>query len=183
MNISRSFSTLIIGVHIALLSACASNIPLDEPAPSSSSTSTQGNTPGSGATSAGVGSVARVDTTQNSANTTAKTPPVQRSIYFDYDSFVIKDEYKNVLESNTRFINNNKTLRVVIEGNTDERGGREYNLALGQKRAEAVKRAMTLLGVPENQIEAISFGKEKPKAMGSNEAAWAENRRSDINYR
>ena len=183
MNISRSFSTLIIAAHIALLSACASNIPLDEPAPPSSSASTQGNTPGSGATSTGVGSVARVDTTQNSANTTAKTPPVQRSIYFDYDSFVIKDEYKNVLESNTRFINNNKTLRVVIEGNTDERGGREYNLALGQKRAEAVKRAMTLLGVPENQIEAISFGKEKPKAMGSNEAAWAENRRSDINYR
>lgn len=183
MNISRTFSILTIAANIALLSACASNIPLDEPARPSSSASNEGTSPAPGATTTGVGSVASVDTTQNSANAAVKTPPMQRSIYFDYDSFVIKEEYKNVLESNTRFINNNKNVRVVIEGNTDERGGREYNLALGQKRAEAVKRAMTLLGVAETQIEAISFGKEKPKAIGSNEAAWAENRRSDINYR
>ena len=78
--------------------------------------------------------------------------------------------------------NANKARQIVIQGNTDERGGREYNLALGQKRAEAVRSAMSLLGVPESQMEAVSFGKEKPKALGSDEAAWAENRRADIAY-
>jgi peptidoglycan-associated lipoprotein len=106
----------------------------------------------------------------------------KRSIYFDLDSYTVKDEFKPVLEAHARYLNSNKTRQIVIQGNTDERGGREYNLALGQKRAEAVRRAMTLLGVQENQLEAVSFGKEKPKAQGSDEAAWAENRRADIAY-
>jgi peptidoglycan-associated lipoprotein len=88
-----------------------------------------------------------------------------------------------VVESNAKFATARKTQKVVVEGNTDERGGREYNLALGQKRAEAVKRSMTLLGVPEAQIEAISFGEEKPRSQGGGESAWAENRRADIQYR
>jgi len=106
----------------------------------------------------------------------------KRSIYFDLDSFTVRDEFKPVLEAHARYLNANKARKIVIQGNTDERGGREYNLALGQKRAEAVRRALALLGVSDNQMEAVSFGEEKPKATGSDEAAWAENRRADIVY-
>jgi peptidoglycan-associated lipoprotein len=106
----------------------------------------------------------------------------KRSVYFDLDSYAVKDEYKPVLEAHAKYLNAHKDRHIVIQGNTDERGGREYNLALGQKRAEAVRRAMALLGVQQSQMEAISFGKEKPKALGSDEAAYAENRRADIAY-
>jgi peptidoglycan-associated lipoprotein len=106
----------------------------------------------------------------------------KRSVYFDLDSYVVKDQYKPVLEAHAKYLNSHKDRHIVIQGNTDERGGREYNLALGQKRAEAVRRAMSLLGVQESQMEAVSFGKEKPKALGNDEAAYAENRRADIAY-
>jgi peptidoglycan-associated lipoprotein len=106
----------------------------------------------------------------------------KRSVYFDFDSYVVKDEFKPVIEAHSQYLIKNADRKVVIQGNTDERGGSEYNLALGQKRAEAVRRALNLLGVADSQIEAVSFGKEKPKATGSNEAAWAENRRADIAY-
>ena len=106
----------------------------------------------------------------------------KRSVYFDFDSYVVKDEFKPVIEAHSQYLIKNADRKIVIQGNTDERGGSEYNLALGQKRAEAVRRALNLLGVPDAQIEAVSFGKEKPKATGSNEAAWAENRRADIAY-
>ncbi|MGJ4749044.1 OmpA family protein, partial [Leptospira sp. SA-E8] len=84
---------------------------------------------------------------------------------------------------NARYLASNTSLRVVVEGHTDERGGREYNLALGQRRAEAVRRALTLLGVADAQVEAVSFGEEKPAVAGSTEAAWSQNRRSEISYR
>jgi peptidoglycan-associated lipoprotein len=106
----------------------------------------------------------------------------KRSIYFDLDSYTVKDEFKPVVEAHARYLSANKTRKIIIQGNTDERGGREYNLALGQKRAEAVRRSLSLLGVTEAQMEAVSFGKEKPKALGSDEEAWAENRRADIVY-
>jgi peptidoglycan-associated lipoprotein len=106
----------------------------------------------------------------------------KRSIYFDLDSYIVKDEFKPVVEAHARYLSNNKARKIVIQGNTDERGGREYNLALGQKRAEAVRKMLSLLGVTETQMEAVSFGKEKPKALGSDEEAWAENRRADIVY-
>ena len=106
----------------------------------------------------------------------------RRSVYFDYDSYIVKDEFKSVVESHSRYLTNNKARKIIIQGNTDDRGGREYNLALGQKRAEAVRKSMSLLGVPEAQMEAVSLGKEKPKATGSDEAAFAENRRADIVY-
>jgi peptidoglycan-associated lipoprotein len=106
----------------------------------------------------------------------------KRSVYFDFDSYVVKDEFKPVIEAHSQYLIKNANRKIVIQGNTDERGGSEYNLALGQKRAEAVRRALNLLGVADSQIEAVSFGKEKPKATGSNEAAWAENRRADIAY-
>ena len=106
----------------------------------------------------------------------------RRSVYFDYDSYIVKDEFKPVVEAHSSFLTSHKERKIIIQGNTDERGGREYNLALGQKRAEAVRKSMSLLGVPENQMEAVSLGKEKPKATGSDEAAYAENRRADIVY-
>ncbi len=106
----------------------------------------------------------------------------KRSVYFDFDKYDVKGEYKPVVEAHSKYLSANKNRKVVIQGNTDERGGSEYNLALGQKRAEAVRKSMSLLGVSEGQLEAVSFGKEKPKAEGHDEAAWAENRRADIVY-
>jgi peptidoglycan-associated lipoprotein len=106
----------------------------------------------------------------------------KRSIYFDFDSFTIKDEYKPLIEAHAKYLSTNKGRRILIQGNTDDRGSREYNLALGQKRAEAVRRALAILGVPDAQMEAVSLGEEKPKAIGSDESAWAENRRADIAY-
>jgi len=108
---------------------------------------------------------------------------VSRLVYFDYDSYVIKPEFQALIDAHARYIKTDKSRKVVIEGHTDERGGREYNLALGQRRAEAVRRALGLLGVADGQIEAVSFGKEKPVAQGSNEAAWSKNRRAEISYR
>lgn len=106
----------------------------------------------------------------------------KRSIYFDLDSYVVRDEFKSVIDAHAQYLVSRKDRKIIIQGNTDERGGSEYNLALGQKRAEAVRRSLQALGVPDSQMEAISFGKEKPKAQGSNEASWAENRRADIVY-
>ena len=110
-------------------------------------------------------------------------PLYKKSVYFDFDSFVVKSEYQSVVEAHGKYLASTKNRRIVVEGNTDERGGREYNLALGQKRAEAVKQRLMLLGATDSQIETVSFGKEKPKAMGSNEEAWAQNRRADIVYK
>ncbi|RCS58109.1 peptidoglycan-associated lipoprotein Pal [Parvibium lacunae] len=107
----------------------------------------------------------------------------KRSVYFEYDSYVIKDEFQAVIQAHAKNLTANKNAKVIIEGNADERGSREYNLALGQKRAEAVRKALAVLGVGDSQLEAISNGEEKPKATGSDEAAWAENRRADIVYK
>ena len=126
--------------------------------------------------------VAPVDA--NATNRTAQGPVnVSRLVYFDYDSFNLKPESQSVIEAHAKFLRANAQRKVSLEGHTDERGGREYNLALGQKRAEAVRRALSLLGVRDNQVEAVSFGKEKPAATGSDEAAWAQNRRVEIVYR
>jgi peptidoglycan-associated lipoprotein len=111
------------------------------------------------------------------------SPLYNKSVYFDFDSFVVKSEYQPVVEAHGKYLASTKNRRIVVEGHTDERGGREYNLALGQKRAEAVKQRLMLLGATDAQIETVSFGKEKPKAVGSNEEAWAQNRRADIVYR
>ena len=110
-------------------------------------------------------------------------PLSKRSIFFDFDSFVVKSEYQPIVQTHGNFLGTNKQRRVTIEGHTDERGGREYNLALGQKRAEAVKQRLMLLGVTDTQVETVSFGEEKPRGTGSSEEAWAQNRRADINYR
>jgi peptidoglycan-associated lipoprotein len=125
--------------------------------------------------------VAPVDLSKQSAAADALVRA--KVIYFDYDSIVIKAEFQAVLEAHARFLRADKSRRVAIEGHTDERGGREYNLALGQKRAEAVRAALGLLGVADAQMEAVSFGKEKPAAQGADEASLAKNRRAEISYR
>jgi peptidoglycan-associated lipoprotein len=106
----------------------------------------------------------------------------RRSVYFDYDSNVVKEEFKPVVSAHAGFLSKNRNRRVTVQGNTDERGSREYNLALGQRRADAVKQMMTLLGAPGAQIETVSFGEEKPRVQGATEQSFSENRRADIVY-
>jgi len=106
----------------------------------------------------------------------------QRSIYYDFDHYDIKDEFIALIEAHANFLLENPELKIIVQGNCDDRGSREYNLALGQRRAESVKRALALLGVGEEQIESVSFGAEKPVAFGQDEESWSQNRRSDIVY-
>lgn len=106
----------------------------------------------------------------------------KRSVYFDYDSYSVKNEYKSMVEAHAQYLKQNAKAKAFIQGNADDRGSREYNLALGQKRAESVRKVMTVLGVSDSQIETVSFGEEKPKAEGRDEASWAQNRRADIVY-
>jgi peptidoglycan-associated lipoprotein len=106
----------------------------------------------------------------------------KRSIYFDFDSYSVKDDFRPVVLAHAQYLRSNPSARTVLQGNTDERGSREYNLALGQRRSDAVKYAMTLSGAKEAQIESVSLGEEKPRGTGHDEASWAENRRVDIRY-
>ncbi|TCS38699.1 peptidoglycan-associated lipoprotein [Paucimonas lemoignei] len=160
----------------ALALAACSSTPLNDQAPieNRDAKGTQGTD-----SSRNVGTV---DTQSTDPLKDAKGALAQRSFYFDLDSYTLKAEAQPVVEAHAKYLVANKGRKVVIQGNTDERGGREYNLALGQKRAEAVRKALSLLGVPEAQMEAVSFGKEKPKAEGHDESSWAENRRADLVY-
>jgi peptidoglycan-associated lipoprotein len=106
----------------------------------------------------------------------------KRSVYFELDSNVVKEEFKPVVAAHARYLQQNRGVKMTVQGNADERGSREYNLALGQRRADAVKQAMQLLGAQPDQIESVSFGEEKPKATGHDEASWSENRRADLAY-
>ena len=106
----------------------------------------------------------------------------KRNVYFDYDQYVVKDEFKPLIEAHAKFLVGNPTMKMLIQGNADERGSREYNLALGQKRAEAVKKALLLLGAKEAQVEAVSLGEEKPVCAEATEICWAKNRRGDMLY-
>jgi peptidoglycan-associated lipoprotein len=108
--------------------------------------------------------------------------PAARSVYFDVDSYTVRADGQPVVSAHSEFLNKNRGQKIIIQGNTDDRGTAEYNLALGQRRSEALRQALALRGVGATQMEAVSLGKEKPKAMGSDEAAWAENRRADIVY-
>jgi peptidoglycan-associated lipoprotein len=155
-------------------------VPVEERTPTGAASGTGATT--SGATGSGIAGSA----TQGGISAAALKDPnnilSKRSVYFDYDSFVVKDEYKAMLEAHAKYLQANRNTRVTLQGHADERGSREYNIALGQKRADAVKKLMQLLGATEIQIETVSFGKEKPKNLGHDETAWAENRRVDIYY-
>ncbi|MHB0973488.1 MAG: peptidoglycan-associated lipoprotein Pal [Thiobacillus sp.] len=132
---------------------------------------------GSGVTGSAMGGQYAGDPRKDPAS-----PLSKRSVYFDFDSFVVKDEYRPMLEAHAGYLMSKRDAHVILQGNADERGSREYNLALGQKRAEAVRKALSVLGVSDAQMEAISFGEEKPRNEGHDEAAYAENRRTDVVY-
>jgi peptidoglycan-associated lipoprotein len=190
----------------ALLAACGSSVKLDEP-PVESRTPTPVSpaaTPQTGAGQGGAGAgaggtaasaaptptpapqsqVATVQAGPMGAKGVDGLPPgVGRIVYFDFDSFAVRDDGRAVVEAHARLLNANRGRKMIVEGHTDERGGREYNLALGQKRAEAVARSLTLLGAADAQLEAVSFGEERPAMQGSDEAAWAKNRRAELKDR
>jgi len=186
-------STLVSLAAAGLLAACASSVKLDEapvetrtPAPLTGADGKPGGAGGTagGAASAGTAqsSVTTVDLSKSAAGK-ALAGPAERVVLFDFDSVLIKDEYRPVVEGHAKALSANRSRKIAVEGHTDERGGREYNLALGQRRAEAVQRALVLLGAGEPQIEATSFGKERPANPGHDEAAWAQNRRAEIKDR
>ena len=169
-------AVLTLGALALLAAGCSTPVPVNDAkdVPVESRTGTAQGAGGAGGAGTAQSQVATVDLGR------AAPAAAARIVYFDFDSFAIKDEFRPLIESNAKTLSTLKSKRVSIEGHTDERGGREYNLALGQKRAEAVARAMALLGAADNQMEAVSFGKERPAAQGSDEAAWAKNRRAEI---
>lgn len=196
MNASASFLLtaslrLLTGAALcaaAVLAGCASGTRLDQPAPVEDRNST--GLGADGANSSGVGSgrasesqVAGVDVTGGGKGSGLDDGGAGRTVYFDYDSYVIKDDYRSVIETNARKLAGDPKRRMSVEGHTDARGGSEYNLALGQRRAEAVVRALVLVGAKDGQLEAVSFGKERPAVQGGDESAFAKNRRAELKDR
>jgi len=159
----------------ALLAACASH----QPKPSAQSGPAAASAPPATAAQSGRAPQAAVGV---NPLTNPNSILSKRSVYFDFDKSDIKPEFKPLIEAHAKYLMDHPGAHITIQGNTDERGSTEYNIALGQRRAEAVMNMMKELGVPGGQMEAISFGKEKPRALGHDKAAWAQNRRSDIVY-
>lgn len=173
----------VVVTFAALITGCSSTPsgPEQEGAPVESRGG--GSTPGSGGPSVATVTTGGVDSRGLPAVLTdPKSILSRRSVYFDYDSYEVKAEYKDLAAAHAKFLAENRQFKMLIQGNTDDRGSREYNLALGQKRADAIKKMLALLGAREEQLESVSLGEEKPKNEGQNEAAWAENRRGDMLY-
>ena len=160
----------------AALAGCASSVKLDDPAPVESRTVTPTVSNNAGGAVATPTVESKVSTVELGAQLTAAVAS-QRVVLFDFDSYVVKDDYSSLLNAHAKRLANDRKIALNLEGHTDERGGREYNLALGQKRAEAVAKSLSLLGVPAAQVEPVSYGKERAAVQGSDEAAWAKNRR------
>jgi peptidoglycan-associated lipoprotein len=181
---------LIIAAVMAALMAGCSSTPTQDAAPIDDRAATAGAAaPGSGgATTAGTAPSNVSGTPAGSAGSLdpalrdPRSPLSKRTILFDYDSFVVKDEYRPVVDAHAKYLQSHKSTKVTLQGHADERGSREYNIALGQKRADSVKNLLLLLGATEVQIETVSFGKEKPKVDGHDESAWSQNRRVEIIY-
>jgi peptidoglycan-associated lipoprotein len=181
----KAACTLAIVAASALwLTACGSAVKLDENAGGGAApiTNANGSANAAGAGNSAVPSTAVAPVVVDPAGNKADDSGLPRTVYFDYDSFVVKEEFRGAIEGHAKRLSA-KARKLIIEGHTDERGGSEYNLALGQKRAEAVQKSLTLLGVSADQIESVSFGKERPAAPGSTEEAWAKNRRAEIKDR
>jgi peptidoglycan-associated lipoprotein len=176
-------SVLALAATLALLAGCETtpSTPTSTAAPveTRSVGTGAGGAAGAGGATAGAtpqSKVATVDLARpqaGAAGTALLAAPSQRIVYFDFDSFVIKDDYKSLIDGHAKALAGSQAKRMVIEGHTDERGGREYNLALGQKRAD----------VSDKQLEAVSFGEERPAAQGADESAWARNRRAELKDR
>jgi peptidoglycan-associated lipoprotein len=171
--ISASKTVALLLASVALISACSTPVKLEEPVKIVETKPEPAKT---------VDNRAVVPQKAVEVDPLTQGALANRSIYFDYDSYVVKDEFKATVEAHAKYLVANKGRKILVQGNTDERGSREYNIALGQKRAEAVRKALSLLGVAEAQVESVSLGEEKPKATGADEASWAQNRRSDIVY-
>jgi len=166
---------------VAGLYGCATTESQD----STSTTATGATPPSSSTQSAGVAPGTARAPVQMGKGTgtgagTGSQPDLKRSVYFEYDKYDIKPEYRTLLESHARWLKANPQARLTIEGNADERGSREYNVALGQRRAESVTKMLVLMGAKPEQIEAISWGEEKPRSSGHEETSWSQNRRSDF---
>ena len=175
---------LMVAALAAVLAGCGSNVKLDPPIQGSGADATATQGAGAGAAGAGAGQSTVTQVQAGPAGADAAGPAgVGRVIYFDFDSFTVKPEYQGLVDQHARILQGNRGRSEAVEGHTDERGSREYNLALGQKRAEAVRRALTLVGATDAQIEAVSFGEEKPAVSGSSEDAYSQNRRVEIRYR
>ncbi len=184
---SERISRLFVGAAAAALLAACTSVPLDEkPAPVA-----ERSTP---PTAAPAPAPAPAPDTRTVARVDAAPKPIdplndpasglgKREVFFDFDRFEIKPEYIALVEAHGRYLAARKDRKVVIEGNADERGSREYNLALGQKRADSVKARLKLLGVTDAQIETVSFGEERPRCTQHDESCWSQNRRADIVYR
>lgn len=161
-----------------LLAACSSQ----PPAPEQNAAGVESRTPNDGSQVARV-TADGVDPYDIAELNNPKSILAKRSVFFDYDQYVIRDEFQPVVDAHAKFlVKNAGKVKVLIQGNADERGSREYNLALGQKRAEAVKKSLSLLGGREDQMEAVSLGEEKPRCTDHTEECWAQNRRADLVY-
>jgi len=175
-----------IVVLAAALAACTSTPDKEqEPAGVEERQPSAAGQPGAQTQPVAPGGVARVDLTASPGAAALKDPTnilSKRSIFYEFDKFDVKDEYKALIEAHARYLRDNPGAKMLIQGNTDERGSREYNVALGQRRSDGVRRMLVLLGAKDDQIEAVSLGEEKPRAQGQDEAAWSQNRRSDLLY-
>ena len=167
-----------IAVVCALLAACAGTATEQSPA------GVEDRKPGAEArgVEASGPSGAELTAAQRAALTDPASPLSKRSIFYDFDKYDVKPEYRPLVEAHAKFLRENAGMKMLIQGNTDDRGSREYNIALGQRRSDGVKRMLLLLGAREDQVESVSLGEEKPRAPGSTEEAWAQNRRSDMLY-
>jgi peptidoglycan-associated lipoprotein len=191
--VNKTFISLLLAL---LLTACASGVKLNEVPVVDKKASSVSN----GASSSGLSDInpsassssqqvqqpkSTVEPVNSLANENAPADPanIEKIVYFDYDSFIIKPEFQSTIEAHAQFLKSNTRAKISLEGHTDERGGREYNLALGQKRADAVRQSLTLLGVGTSQIETVSFGEEKPAVQGADESAFAKNRRAEFFYK
>jgi peptidoglycan-associated lipoprotein len=169
---------LLAAIAAASLAACSS-VPLDSQAPVESRTGASSTT-GAGAGGGAASSQTRVAPVDVTGTSNVNFTNLPRVVYFDFDSYVVKDQYRPVIEANAKALTTNRRMKMAVEGHTDDRGSSEYNLALGQRRAEAVVKSLTLLGADPTQLEAVSFGKERPAVQGENEEAWAKNRRAEL---
>jgi peptidoglycan-associated lipoprotein len=176
VKISRKISLLLLTLIVA---ACSSTKPPEQAVAPVAPVASQ---PAPAPMVANIPAQSAVKTVEINPLDDPKSPLAIRSFYFDFDNFQIKSSDQPTISAHAKYIATHNTAKVRLEGNADERGGREYNLALGQKRSEAVKKSLELQGVNTAAIEAVSFGKEKAKDPAHNEAAWAANRRVDIVY-
>jgi peptidoglycan-associated lipoprotein len=177
MNQNAFFQCALMALFVAL-AGCASTsetVPTQEPVEVDDPT-------GSGAETGAIVGGSSLSRRQYGPDAPPGSPLAQRAIYFDYDAATVKAEYRPVVEAHGTYLSENPRIRLVLEGNADERGTREYNIALGERRAHAVRRIMLYQGAAPEQIRIVSYGEERPVSAGSGDSAWAQNRRVEIVY-